>query len=231
MSNEEMSSIEEIEKLNPHFRWNWRKTKRNVISQYKKLVTNSFAIGCRGHPGIVQNKRFSYQDIHGADLDVVSLLDGCEGSCSIFNCSPDPITGEWARWLMVPFNYEISTAKLYLDWFSTFTDFDKHYTREDLVMAQDKFRDKIEALEVLVTDKRTQDIYNNLLSSYERLLQGIPHGFELDFKGETYRIGKILPQDFATKAEMKRLGELRVALTAGRHDRKILDQLIYQKIM
>ena len=91
-------SMEEIEALNPHFLWSRRKTKRRVKSLAKKLIPNvTYAMGCRGHPGlVVQKDAFFDSDIHGAGVEIKSLVDGIEESCSIFHCCPQPIDKEYA---------------------------------------------------------------------------------------------------------------------------------------
>jgi len=65
-------SIEEIEELNPHFRWCKRKMKSRVKHLAKKLALNSFAIGCRGHAGIVVEKTIYHSDITGSDVEIAS---------------------------------------------------------------------------------------------------------------------------------------------------------------
>ena len=88
-----------IEDLNPHFRWDRRKQKRRIKSLAKKLIPNvTHVMGCRGHPGLVVAKNYHDSDLFGADVDIKSLVDGVEESCSIYHCVPEIITAEEARY-------------------------------------------------------------------------------------------------------------------------------------
>lgn len=85
--------IEEIERLNPQFKWNWRKTKRIIKWRAKQLTPNiSYAWGCRGHPGLVVSRNWcrdmGHRDLYSADVEIKSLIDGNVESCSIFYCAP-----------------------------------------------------------------------------------------------------------------------------------------------
>lgn len=96
-------SMEEVEELNPHFKWPWRKQKRRVKSLAKKLIPNvTYAMGCRGHPGLVVKKDYHPDDhrtwvLMGADVEIKSLVDGVEESCSVYHCVPHIITKEEAE--------------------------------------------------------------------------------------------------------------------------------------
>ena len=81
-------SIEEVEALNPHFRWCKRKVKRLVRWRANQLAIGSMAWGCRGHPGIVVKKYYHPSDPYGADVEIKSLVDGIVEGCSIFHCAP-----------------------------------------------------------------------------------------------------------------------------------------------
>lgn len=95
-------AIAEVEELNPHFRWDGRKQKRRVKSLAKKLIPNvTYAMGCRGHPGLVVKKDYEPDwpvgHLMGADVEIKSLIDGIEESCSIYHCVPTLITREYAE--------------------------------------------------------------------------------------------------------------------------------------
>ena len=185
-----------------------RKSKRRVIRLYKKLATNSFAIGCRGHPGIVQNKRFTYLDVHGADLDVVSLLDGSAGSCSVFNCSPDPITGDFARWLSKPFNFEAWHVMSTLNWQLAFVDFDQHYSKEQFAETCQKTTEAAKKLMKLVTISPQYEIAEKLVALSQADDRSKLTTEDIGFHGQTYR-HKGMPTctDFATEVELAKVKE------------------------
>lgn len=90
-------AISEVEHLNPHFRWNWRKIKRIIKWRAAQLTPGiSYALGCSGHPGLVISRRYwpnwGVGDLMGADIEIKSLVDGHEESCSIFHCAPEAIS-------------------------------------------------------------------------------------------------------------------------------------------
>ena len=192
-----------------------RKIKRRVRNLYKKLATNSFAIGCRGHPGVVVDKCFSYQDIHGAEVGIVSLMDGVESSCSVFHCSPDPICGDYARWLMVPFNYEADRIVSSMKWAFTFTDFDKFYNELDLSHSKDDISTHIE---ILKRDYAKTDDEFIICDNLSILLTELRYGGDvvdkctraiIGYTGETYRYNRSpRPDDFATPKELEMMSEL-----------------------
>jgi hypothetical protein len=90
-------TMSEVERLNPQFRWDWRKTKSVIKWRAKQLIPNvSYALGCRGHPGLVITRNYdpdwSHWQLYGADVEIRSLVDGVEESCSIFHCAPQAIS-------------------------------------------------------------------------------------------------------------------------------------------
>ena len=94
--------MEEFERLNPMNKWGWRKVKRVIKRRAKSLIPNvSYALGCRGHPGLVIEKSYwpnwGVRDLYGSDVIIKSLVDGIEESCSIFNCAPVTISWEEAE--------------------------------------------------------------------------------------------------------------------------------------
>lgn len=196
--------FEEIEALNPHFKWDRRKQKRRVMSQAKKLANGTYAIGCRGHPGIIQNKIIRPADIHGSDLEVVSLLDGCEGSCSIYHCCPTPISKDWALWLAMPFNYEVDKLVRSLSWFVWYDDFDEYWTieqhRDDMI----KHRNLVDLL--LTSDPSDEELkrIEILQNAYDKAIAGEDPGpVETGYIGETYRSKRgVRACDFATPEEI-----------------------------
>ena len=102
MGDEAETTMEEVERLNPHFQWNWRKIKKIIKWRGKQLTPNiSYALGCRGHPGLVvercYNPRWSRQNLYGADVAIKSLVDGVEESCSLWHCSPEAISKQEAE--------------------------------------------------------------------------------------------------------------------------------------
>jgi hypothetical protein len=94
------TTMEEVERLNPQFKWNRRKTRRIIKWRAEQLWVGSYAMGCRGHPGIVVTRcydpRWSVGDLYGADVEIESLVDGNVESCSIFHCAPLSISKEYA---------------------------------------------------------------------------------------------------------------------------------------
>jgi hypothetical protein len=93
----------EVERLNPHFKWNWRKKKRAAIKEARALRLGNYAFGCRGHPGIVVETNFNprintqYKHIFNWDVCIKSIIDGVVESCSVYNCAPEPTTKEYAE--------------------------------------------------------------------------------------------------------------------------------------
>ena len=195
-------SIDEVEELNPHFRWNRRKQKSRVKHRAKKLGLNSFAIGCRGHAGIVTTKTLYRGDWTGSDVDIASLIDGVEGSCSIYHCAPTPISREYAMWLSRPENHEADKLLGWLKWFQSFDDFDQHYTREQFEDDKLGFREKIPKADGSALQKEIADCYEALMRGEKIPLPALP-------VSETTRYHRaIRPSDFATEAEVARLLEL-----------------------
>jgi hypothetical protein len=92
---------EEIIRLNPKMKWNWRKTKKSIKKRAASLIPHvSYALGCRGHPGLVIERNYwpdwSLRDLYGSDVVIKSLVDGIEESCSIYSCAPQALSKEEA---------------------------------------------------------------------------------------------------------------------------------------
>jgi len=86
-----------VEGINPHFFWDRRKKKRELSKRSRKLRVGNYAIGCSGNPGIVVFNNWYPGDIFNSYVKIKSLVDGNIESCSMYNCSPDPITKEFAE--------------------------------------------------------------------------------------------------------------------------------------
>lgn len=218
------SSMEEVERLNPHFRWNKRKQKSRVLHLSKKLALNSFAIGCRGHAGVVTMKNLSRSDYLGSDVDITSLLDGCAGSCSIFHCCPVPITGAYARWLGIPFNHESTKLADWLTWFKyDRVEFDEHYTADNYRQDQEKMLQRVDLLTQLPDSN--SEIIEEIITQINLMLNG--NEFDVPtcgYSGETFRWKRApRPNDFATPQE---LAELAIKALALEKDK----QMIYRGI-
>ena len=98
----EETTMEEIERLNPQFNWDPRKIKKIIKWRAAQLAPNhAYAMGCRGHPGLVIERnydpRWSHWALCGADVSIKSLVDGIEESCSIWHCAPMAISKEEAE--------------------------------------------------------------------------------------------------------------------------------------
>jgi hypothetical protein len=72
----------------------WRKIKNRMNYYHKKLVVGQYAEGCRGHPGIIIEKWFCPTDPYGCSVEIKSLVDGVEESCSMLHCAPRPIASK-----------------------------------------------------------------------------------------------------------------------------------------
>jgi hypothetical protein len=94
------TTMEEVERLNPQFRWDRRKTRRAIKRRAERLWVGSYAMGCRGHPGIVVTRRYDPRwpvwAMYGADVEIKSLVDGNVESCSIFHCAPETVPEKYA---------------------------------------------------------------------------------------------------------------------------------------
>lgn len=95
-------AMAEMERLNPQFRWNWRKVKSVIKWRAARLIPNiTYAMGCRGHPGLVVKRCYDpnwpLAALYGADVEIKSLVDGVVESCSIFNCAPQAISRDYAE--------------------------------------------------------------------------------------------------------------------------------------
>lgn len=81
---------------------NKRRIKRNIKKRARALIPNvTYAMGCRGHPGLVTKRSYwpgwLLQDLFGASVEITSLVDGIKEDCSIYYCSPTPISKEEAK--------------------------------------------------------------------------------------------------------------------------------------
>lgn len=79
-----------------------RKQKRIIKSRARQLIPNvTYALGCRGHPGLVVERSFDPRwcvgDLYSADVGIKSLIDGNVESCSIYHCAPEPLFPEYAK--------------------------------------------------------------------------------------------------------------------------------------
>jgi hypothetical protein len=101
-----------------------KKAKARVNFQRKRCAWGKYVRGCRGHPGIVIETWFSDADIHGNSVDIRSLVDGEEESCSLLHCSPTPMTKERAEaeaayWRL--YGKEAAWLKFQPDWLAYLT--------------------------------------------------------------------------------------------------------------
>lgn len=73
-----------------------RKIKNKFNQMRKRLRIDGIFEACNYHPCRITYKGFSYQDLYGAFVEGVSLLDGRQVSCSVLNCGVQPLTSEQA---------------------------------------------------------------------------------------------------------------------------------------
>lgn len=181
-------------------RYNRRKQKSRLNYHAKRLSMFSFVEGCRGHPGILIEKNICRRDPGGSDVAIKSLIDSVEESCSILNCSPSPITGEYARWVIRDDNFKLEEWNSWLRWYATFDDFDASYTVEDFnkhkVETVDKFQKEFAKVsqKTLLHQKIEQEMIK--MSSHE------PFETVKLYSFEKYRKGKPRSIDFATNEEL-----------------------------
>lgn len=153
---------------NPHFKWNRRKQKRRIKSLAKKLIPNkTYVLGCRGHPGLLVKKEYfgdwKLGDLMGSDVEIKSLVDGCEESCSIYHCVPTIITKAEAEELAEAFrtmhSFDVAISihganpteyrELWDSWvaegrqYYVLTDMDGSVVRSPNVMTKDEARDEV----------------------------------------------------------------------------------------
>ena len=79
------------EDLNPHFRYDRRKIKRIHNKRARLLRVGNYALGCRGHPGVIVTASIFTNDFWGSDIQIKSLVDDIVESCSIMHCAPTPL--------------------------------------------------------------------------------------------------------------------------------------------
>lgn len=92
-----MSEDISIEKLNPHFRWDWRKSKKHVRNRYQALSRLGYYCDCNGMPAKITDLYY-YSKFCGGEVDGESMVPGKHAtSCSLFNCAPQAISKEEAE--------------------------------------------------------------------------------------------------------------------------------------
>lgn len=179
-----------------------RKSKKRVNSQAKKLAMFSFVEGCRGHPGILVEKRVCRRDPYGSDVSIKSLLDGIEESCSILHCAPDPLTGEYARWATDPINHQLDQLRGNLGWIAVFTDFSKSYTEADFEKSKQEVYAKFQKFHVEEPEQLAS--YNSLKEQFDNMISGKAFTVPSIYPFPKYRDTKPRPTDFATDAELSK---------------------------
>ncbi len=185
------TTMEEIERLNPQFKWSRRKTKRYIKKLYKRLRLNSYAMGCRGHPGILVKKSYHEQHMHGADCEIRSLIDDVVESCSIFHCGPTPLAVAYALWLAVPFNHKASGVASTLQWvnrnrFHPEPDSDNWGLDEYIEVKIKEWLDELPALIVTPDDQR---VYDRLVDVWRGEVDKTGEEFptiDLGYRGHTF---------------------------------------------
>jgi len=126
---------------------------------------------------------------------------------SIKHCSPDPITGEYARWLTDPFNFEIEKIRDFVRWFATFTDFCKDYTEKDFAESKLKILTRLNNLPLF--DDYQQQTYDKLKQALDRAIANKPFNPPEIFSFKSFRYkGKPRPKDFATLSEIEKINSL-----------------------
>ncbi len=175
-----------------------RQEKRKIGRRTKRLAMHSFAMNCRGHPGVITEKYYN-------DVSITSLIDGVESSCSIYHCNPDPITRGYAFWLANPFNYRLNSIDCSLKWFLEFDGYDKNYTKEDAFKGVLDLKRKILSFKPY-TD-RQKDAHNKVLAQIELAeKQELFTHTGFDYSGEKWRNKRShKPSDFATPEELEKL--------------------------
>lgn len=175
-----------------------RQEKRKIGRRTKRLAMNSFAMNCRGHPGVITEKYYN-------DVSITSLIDGVESSCSIYHCNPDPLSRGYAFWFADPFNYRLNAIDRTLKWFIEFDDYDKHYTKEDAFKGVLRLKEKMFSFIPETDDQK--NVYEKVLIQVKlaEIQEPFAHvGF--DYPGEKWRHDRAhKPSDFATPQELEKL--------------------------
>ncbi len=187
MENSIESFVEDLIKKDPPKPLvNWRRYKRIIKSRAQRLIPNvTYAMGCRGHPGLVTKRSYwpgwSLQDLFGASVEITSLIDGIEEGCSIYYCSPMPISKEEAERrieeiktthdadLSVKYGYAVEEVKSWIqDWvdkgcvYYVLSEQNGHTVRSTAVLTKESADKEIERLKRFenkgVTNPRVVDM-------------------------------------------------------------------------
>jgi len=92
----DMSHIEEIEELNPHWKWDWRKKKKLVRNRSDAIERLGYFENCSYMPAKV-TKVYPYRtsnpsSMYGSSVEGTDLVRNCGCSCSMFHCAPIPLS-------------------------------------------------------------------------------------------------------------------------------------------
>lgn len=164
-----------------------RKLKRKMLRFYNQLEIGNGAIACNGHPGIVVKKGFSYQDLHGAYVEIQSLLsDDIVCSCSIYHCRPEPISLAYADWLRDDFNRLASATG------RSIMALREQWEMMNVLQIEswtDSIRNAWDQLDQLAVTDQKRATYEAIINGLRALLDGdeeIPM-MDLGYRGETFR--------------------------------------------
>lgn len=90
-------SQNEVERLNPQFKWNWRRVKKRNRKRIEALVRHGYFEDCNYMPCKVTKLNY-YGKRYDGDVDGESLIPGRHGChCSILHCAPVALTEEEAK--------------------------------------------------------------------------------------------------------------------------------------
>jgi len=95
-------TIEEVERLNPQFKWNWRKTKKMIRNLSAELKRKGYFEDCYSRPCKITKLNPYYGDwprhcIYDADVEGECLVEPGGSSCGLFSCGPLPLTESEAK--------------------------------------------------------------------------------------------------------------------------------------
>jgi len=76
---------------------NKRQTKKQITRRLDLIRQAGYFLNCNYHPVKLTSYGYYNKDVFGTDVEGIALTTGVSCSCSVYYCSPVPITDEKAR--------------------------------------------------------------------------------------------------------------------------------------
>ncbi len=122
---------------------NLKRNRRKAKHRHNRLARECrwghYALGCRGHPGIIVETHVYPGDIWGSSIVIKSLIDGVEESCSLMNCVPERISHDEAMRQCDPLQRHIDNIRSTIEWYtgqSDMTNWELYRDRGDAAIAE-----------------------------------------------------------------------------------------------